>query len=323
MTRKDKDIKEYTVWLFALFFATLFVFIISWTSLLGREFSDIHNYVERIAYLYGGGSEAIFNGLQWLLDEPLWKGILLFIGEEFTDYRLALYWVSFVAVALHGAFIFKRVEFYIALFFLFNPMSVNLFIEQIRIALAFGLVLLAYESSKKYIAVPLLIMGFLIHASMPVFIGLYGLLYWLRNTTEAKKYYLIALFTALLMAMFMKYGVNIILQALGDRHANYDQAIGGSSIAYSAFWLLLSLVLAIFAEFNNKKERLLVAYAITFLSFFFFASVLGIYAQRYVAVIMPIIIVSISYLPKHWKQWTYLSLLGYNLLMFKYWFTAG
>ena len=323
MSDRNKHFNLYNIWFSSLLFSIVFVFFIPWTDFLGREFSDIHNYVERIIYLDGGGSEAIFHGIQWLLDEPLWKVVLVIIGDTLTDYRWALYGVSFVALTLYGQFLFKRVDFYIGMILLFNPMSVNLFIEQIRIALAFGLVLLAYESSKKYLSIILLFMGFLIHASMPIFIGLYGLLYWLRNTTEAKKYYLIALVTALFMALFMKYGVNVILQILGDRHANYDEAIGGSSIAYSAFWLLLAFVLATFAEFKSKQERILVAYAITFLSFFFFASALGLYAQRYVAVIMPIIIIAISYLPKHWKQWTYLSLLAYNLLMFKYWIMAG
>ena len=55
------------------------------------------------------------------------------------------------------------------------------------------------------------------------------------------------------------------------------------------------------------------------MGFYFFASALGIFAVRYVTVIMPIIILAIGYLPKHFKQGTYLFLLAYNIYSFKYW----
>ena len=121
------------------------------------------------------------------------------------------------------------------------------------------------------------------------------------------------------MAFFMKYGGNIILMLLGDRRANYGEIIEASSLSFSVAWFIIALVVATFAEFKGSKNRVMVAYAITIMMFFFFSSILNMFAARYVAVIMPFIIIAIGYLPKHFKQGTYLFLFAYNIFAFKYW----
>ncbi|CAA6811827.1 MAG: Unknown protein [uncultured Sulfurovum sp.] len=106
---------------------------------------------------------------------------------------------------------------------------------------------------------------------------------------------------------------------LGDRRANYGEIIEASSLSFSVAWFIIALVVATFAEFKGSKNRVMVAYAITIMMFFFFSSILNMFAARYVAVIMPFIIIAIGYLPKHFKQGTYLFLFAYNIFAFKYW----
>jgi hypothetical protein len=81
----------------------------------------------------------------------------------------------------------------------------------------------------------------------------------------------------------------------------------------------MALVIAPFATFEHDRERIIAGYAITMMSFFFFSSLLGMFAQRYVALTIPLIIVSVGYLPKHIKQATYTGFFFYNLLQFSYW----
>jgi hypothetical protein len=314
-------IKEqgYTVWLWAFLYATVYVFMIPWVDILGKEFADTANYIFRITYLKEGGTEAQLTGVKWLLDEPVWRLIIILLGEVFEDYRLALYFVSFFSMLLYGIFFFKRVEFYVVMLLLLNPMSVNLFIEQVRIALAFGLLLFAYDLHSKYLKSLVGLVAFFIHASMPIFIALYFILEYTNRKVEPRKFYLIALGIALGMALFMKFGMDAILSSVGDRHAGYGEISAGSSLAYSMIWFIIAMIISIFATFNEEAERVTAGYAIVFMSFFFFGSILGVFAQRYVAVIMPIIIIAIGYLPRHLKQGTYLFLFAYNLLMFKYW----
>lgn len=307
------------MWIFSTLYAFLFVFLIPWTDILGYEFVDILNYLTRIVYLYEGGTEAHHTGIQWVLEEPLWRYIIILIGHTFTDYRLALYLVSFIIIVGYGSFLFRRVEYYIGMILLLNPMSIDLFMAQIRSALAFSLLLIAYDLRSKWWRYLFVLMAVFIHASMPLFLAIYFMLSWLNQNVESKKYYLIAIGSALVIAFFMKYGLNIILILLGDRHAGYENVIDGGSIAYSIVWFMMALVIATFATFEDEKERVLAGYAITMMSFFFFASLFGLFAQRYVALSMPLIIISVGYLPKHFKQGTYVAFFAYNLLMFSYW----
>ena len=311
--------KNYNLYLISLFYAIFITYVIPWTSIYNGEFVDMQNYLLRVKYLHLGGTEAMPTGIAWLLSEPIWKYIVLAIGNNFHDYRLALYLISIIITFLYAIFLFKRVEYYIGMIFLFNPMFIDLVMAQVRSALAFALLLWAYDLSSKRWSSIVAIVAFLIHASMPLFIVIYFLLSKLNEKFVPKKFYLISIISALLFALFMKYGVDILLSLIGDRHANYDKIITGASISYSIVWfIMIGVVVATFATFNNEKDRVIVGYAIVMTSFFFFSSILGNFAQRYVALTMPLIIISIGFLPKHYRQGTYVVFFLYILLMFKY-----
>lgn len=317
----------YLNYLTSLLFAFVFVYMIPWVELYGEEFADIHNYVERLKYLARDGHEGDLGIVQWFLSEPLWKGFLYLVVSVFDDYRAVLYGLSAFVALVYFSFLLKRVEFYIAIIFLFNPMVVDLFMGQIRNAVAFSFVLIAYDlyENKKVhnnFTFIILFLAIFIHVSMLIYYAIFFILYQLNKRVENKKYYLVAILFAFIIALFMKYGSNILLAMLGDRHADYKDVIGSSSLSYSIVWFMIALVLATFADFSKEKERIFVAYAITILSFFFFSSVLNMFAARYAAVIMPITIIAIAYLPNHLKQGTYLFLLLYNLFSFKYWFVV-
>jgi hypothetical protein len=204
---------------------------------------------------------------------------------------------------------------------LLNPMIIDMIIAQIRIALAFGLILMAYDLRSRWGSALLIVVAFLIHASMPVFLGIYYILYYLNGEIKAKKIYLVSLALAIILALFMKYGIDTILNLIGDRHAGYEDVIKGSTLSYSLVWIIIAMILATFALYENDEERIIIAYAITIMSFYFFASALGIFGKRYVTVTMPFIIIAIGYLPKHYKQGTYLLLFLFNTYTFKLWMT--
>ena len=135
----------YLNYLLSFFFAFVFVYLIPWVELYGSEFADIHNYVERLKYLARDGHEGDLGIVQWFLSEPLWKGFLYLVVSLFDDYRAVLYGLSAFVALVYFSFLLKRVEFYIAIIFLFNPMVIDLFIGQIRNAVAFSFVLIAYD----------------------------------------------------------------------------------------------------------------------------------------------------------------------------------
>jgi hypothetical protein len=310
--------KTYNLYIISLLYAIFIAYIIPWTTIYHGEFVDTLNYLKRIEYLSVGGTERVYTGFSWLLSEPLWKYIIIEIGLIFDDYRFALYLISILIVFLYSIFIFKRVPYPVGMILLFNPMFIDLVMAQVRSALAFAILLLAYDLKSKIWTTILSIMAILIHASMPLFILIYFLLNKLNKSVSPKKYYLITIVTALLFALFVKYGVGLLLKIIGDRHAGYENVIASASLSYSIVWFIIGLIVATFATFKNEEDRIIAGYAITMTSFFFFSSLLGNFAQRYVALTMPLIIISVSYLPKHYKQGTYLLFFMYILLMFKY-----
>jgi len=319
---------NYLNYLLSFFYAILFVYIIPWVEIFGSELTDVYFYIDRIIYLKGGGDEAVYTGIAWFFTEPLWKEIIIavgnnFDGNTFEDFRPVIYGFSFIIMFTYASFIFRRLEFYVAMILLLNPITVDLVLAQIRIAFAFVFVFIAYEiyernDNCKIVPLFLLIAAFLIHMSMILFYGFYYLLYWLNERVEDKKYYLIAIGAALFLALFMKYGSNAILLAIGDRHADYDKIIDASPVTRTFAWAIIGFILATFAEFKDPKNRVIVGYSITIMFFYFFSSALGVYATRYLAVTMLFILISIGYLPKHIKQGTYLLFFFYTLLQFKY-----
>ena len=311
--------KNYNVWILSFLFAFTFVFIISWIDIKGHDFEDIVQYIRRMVYLHAGGKEEEYTGILWITSEPLWKFIIMQLANVCDDYRWAMYLVSFISIGLHATFLFRRIPVIVAVVFLINPMTVDLMMAQVRIALAFGLVLVAYDLKSKKLAILLMFSALLIHASMPIFIGMYYILFELNKRIEAKKLYLTALAMGILMAVFMKYGVNSILSAIGDRHADYANDSVVSTVSYSIIWILISGLIATFSSFENEEDRLLATYVIVFMSFFFFASTMGVFGKRYVSVSMVIIVASLSTLPKHIKEGTYVLLFMYNIYLFKFW----
>jgi len=309
-------------WIYALLFATVFTFLIPWTEIRGSEFEDIENYLFRIDYLHNNGQERVYYGLAWLLSEPLWILMLHGIGDFFTNPRTALYIISFFIAIVFSSFLLKRLPVFIVIIFLINPLTIHLFLEQIRSGIGLSLLILAYENSSKKLSIILLIIAPLIHVAMLVFIGIYFLLYFLDQKVKANTYYLWVLVIAFIFALFIRYGLQGLLVIIGDRHAQSAQPENVTSVKYTIMWVLIAGIFATFADFSKRHIRIIVGYAIFMMSFVFFLSLIGSTTTRFVAAVIPLILLSINYLPKHFKQGTYLLLFTYNVLLFQYWFRA-
>ena len=315
--------REQPYWFYALLYATVYVFIIPWTEIRGGEFTDIENYLFRINYLHRGGTEHVYHGIAWLFSEPLWVAILHWIGNTFTDIRLVLYGISFFIVTIFSHFLFKRLPIFLVIIFLINPLSVHLFMEQVRSGVGLALLLLAYDSSSKKIAIFLIFIAVFIHVAMFIFVTIYFLLYLLDHKVEPRKYYLWIVVLAFLFTLFIGYGLQGILHAIGDRHATSGQDAGKvTSVKYTIGWFAFAGIFALWADFTKRNIRIIVGYAIFMMSFVFFLSLIGSTSTRFVAAVIPFILLSISYLPKHFKEGTYMLLFAYNVLLFQYWFRA-
>ncbi len=316
-----KQIDAILLFMLIFSYAYFFVYIIPWIDIVGKDFSDIKNYMERIEYLRQGLPEREFSGIGILFSEYLWKYISIAIGHYFNDYRAGLYLVSFISLSLYSFFTFRRVNIVLVSILLITPMFIDLVMGQLRMSIAFPLLLMGYElRDKKIFFIPILIAIF-IHSASFIFIGVFLILRYMEKEFPLENLYRNSMILAFLMAFFMKWGVDIILVAVGSPKAHYNSIIEATSISYSLVWFILALVLVLKAPIDEVKERVIISFSITMMSFFFFASIFGVYGQRYVAISIPLIIIAISYLPKHYKQAIFLTFLLYQFLQFKYWFS--
>jgi len=320
---KDKFFKtmdSVVLYLFILGYVYLFVYLIPWIEILGKDWTDISNYTFRIEYLARGGEEQGITGfISLLFSEYIWKVILLGIGEFFQDYREGLYLVSYVALLLYALFTFKRVHFLLAIALMINPMFVDLIMGQIRIALAFPILLLAfhYRIYRRF-SILLILIALFIHTATILFLGIYFLLKIIDYYTEHRSLYFVSLGLGVAMALFIKYGVIFLLSIVGDRRAAYADSYQSSSLTFSLPWLIIALLLTWKANFESKEERLITAFSVLMISLFFTVSALGLYGQRYVAISIPLIIIAIGFMPKHFRHWTWAYLFFYQFLQWKY-----
>lgn len=299
-------------------YAFIYIFIIPW------DFSalvDYNNYLGTIRRLARYGDTSHFTGYSIIVSEALWRMILMKFSEYPTYYEDLLRLVSFFDLFIYTLFTSKRVNIFFIIVFFFNPIFMDLVMSQLRMATAFSLLIIAFMLDNKKIQIALLISAIMIHTATIVFIGVYYILYLFQSILKSRKLYLYALILAFVIALFLKYGVDSILVPLGDKRAHYSEIISGNSIKYSIFWFFASLVLVLKSKYHESdlKLNLIISFSIVMMSLFFFSSVLGSYGERYVAVSIPLIVISIYVLPKNYSWALFFVFFVWQLIQMFYW----
>jgi len=275
-----------------------------------------------MSYLSEGGKETTYSGISILSSEILWKKILIFITTKMNDivtYRESLLFISFISLFIYASFLFKRVNIFIAGVLLFNPMFMQLIIEQVRMALAFALLVLAYE--KKFTKTSIILVGVavLIHTATLLMFAIYMSILVATKIYKGRKLYFYSVLFALVLALFLKYGVDIVLAFMGDRRVGYSEDVGSSGIKFSIFWFILSLIFLIKCKvLDDSKE--IVSFSIIMMNLLFFSALTGNYGHRYVAVSIPLIIYSINTIQAKFRLAVFFLLFIYTIVLWFYWF---
>jgi hypothetical protein len=305
-------------------YSLIFIYLIPWTELKGIEFVDLINYTKRIVYLSNGGKEKEYFGLSIIFSEIVWKYILIYLGTIFTDPYFAISIISFISLFIYTYLILMKTNNYFLLILLFNPMFVDLIMGQVRIAFAFALLLITYELliKKKYIFLSyiLIIISILIHTAMLIIIIFSIYIYFFNNYfSNIKLYYLWAILIAFIAAFFLKFGADVILLSVGDKRANYAEVIEASSLKFSLFWFILAFFIFIYSKSTKKEENNIIIFSFIMIGLFFFSSLINAYGQRYVAISIPLILLSISFLKKNQQYFLYSLVFLYLILQYYYW----
>jgi hypothetical protein len=314
-----KDLFRY---LFCALLSIAYAFF-PWES-LGITFEDLAVYLERINLLVAGTDGDIPTSgagfVYFISNEILWRWILSFIGAMFQDPRIGLGIISSFSLFVYSAFLLKRVNPFLAAYFLLNPLFIDLILSQVRISLAFSLLLIAAMANKKMIRVAAAIAAIFIHTASIAFIVFFIILKLMLAKFHRLNFSYLCIFAlagGAVFALYLAFGLNFILSLIGDRRENY--VADSSSFLFSSFWFFLALMLCAGQRKISPQDRLVFLYSIAMLSIFFFSSMFGVYGSRFTAVALPLIVFSLSLLPPAYKIPGFYIFGLFQIVQWNYW----
>lgn len=282
-------------YIFITIFSYIYVYLIPWE--LAAPLEDLLAYIDQI------NKNPPLGSFSWL-DEYFWKSFIYGLSQSnigYQNYQLALSFVSFTALFIYADFIFKRLNSILSIVVLFNPLFVMLIMSQIRFALAFGLLLIAFQIKSRATSSIFAISSVLFHTVSLFFLVTYFFLKILCYLFTLRAFYIASFIFGLLIAVFIEYGIVFILNFLGDRRVDVFNHAGSSSLKYGLFWLFISLILSFKSKIVYGEKKYILSMSILICSLFFFSTIFGFYGLRFVSLMVPLIAIAINYLPNYYK----------------------
>jgi hypothetical protein len=308
----------------ALLFALLMMSV-PWESLSSRGyFVDIQNYTDYFLY---GESVLEYRRFDSITDyatgEWLWHLLAGYlINDVGVPIDVVFGTITFLCLFSFAYFLAARQAIW-AIPLLVNPLFVHLAFEQLRLALAFSLLLLAYLSGKKLLLALSVVVFGMIHTAIYLFAAIGFTIWLIKRFLLDKGIHLALVFGALfLVGIMVAAGTGmfgeVVLGYFGDRRATrYVGEDGGSGLKFTIFWVGVLTVAALqnrsfFASSENS-------YAVAILAFVASSFVFGGYAGRMIAASLPMIIMAminfraplntvtlvlyVSFISIHWTYW--------------------
>lgn len=309
----------------AVIFALLVVNI-DWELLRGYYFIDRRNYFEY--FKYEENVLSFSDKLKWyqyISIEYLWHAGMPFALEHVTQDIFVIFdALSFFCLFTFSYYVLKKGPWW-ALFLLINPLLMTLAFDQMRMALAFSLLLWAYVLPRSWglISVLLCVLAPLFHTSSVLFILLYaGLVLlrflrgigWFGPTLTLVILVLVGAFMSFVFGDFLQ----SILAAVGDRRADRYLGDASSGIKYTSFWLIFLLVVLL--QKHEFLDDIGNQYCVIILSFVVFNLVFGGYSTRFLAVSLPFMVIAMRSIEQPLLRYGTLSVyLAYACLQWSFW----
>jgi hypothetical protein len=307
---------------------TVFMVIVPWPSiwlaLYHAPMEDRRVYEQQIA----SGYLAIDLGLQsgfwdYILNEYLWGWILNLLIRDLGLSSI----VAFGAISAFVVYVASKVVVKHAhpcfLLLLINPSFVNLAFSQMRIALAWGLVCVAYLIWDKFrgtelLSVALLAAACFVHTSMVVFVALLSIAAYStrrRLRTTPFRSYVELVIAGLLAAALLGPLRVVLLGGLGDRRIDVEYL--SSSVNFYIVWLILAVLLSI--NWRGAVINAPIAFSVSCLALVIGGLFIDVYVNRVIAIALPFFVVAIARLSYSLRIVMIAAYLGYNLVYWIYW----
>lgn len=308
--------------LWAVVLAACFV-AIPWELFSAQGFPDQKNNLDAIdayvKYGYELGGQTLF---ALLLNEYLWRELLVFIGISFQEPIDGLLCLSFIAIALLTFRIIRDAGLIYAIVFLLAPLSVDLFISQTRSALALGIFVSALAIDSKLFRYVTFVLSMFIHSFAIVLFLLHQLnRLILSSTLNARAKILLPVLLGLGASIVWAFLAQAVLAALGDRRA-FQVAILPVSIPFILWWAIFGIFLIAFAEVRGLFRVQFVMLALALLALFVFSAIFGAGGLRFLSLSLPLVFIAIRSIEAPVLRIGLVTgTMMFNLFHFMYWST--
>jgi hypothetical protein len=270
-----------------------------WQESLGLSFPDRDSYLQSITNVVdsGGGLFQFESAsvLALVLTEFLWGQILIFIGTYFQDPSTGLSVISLIAATLTAYPVIRKAGPGYAALMLFSPLAIDLFLSQIRSALALGIFLSALGARHRIVRGVLFAIAFFVHSFAAVLFAMYQFneLVLRRRSLSTRVKVCAALCFGLAASAVWAFLASLLLDVLGDRRAFY-QVMQPATLAYALWWVLASIALLLFVRLKRQDgDGQFVMLAVILQALFVFSTLFGAAGLRFLSLSLPFFVVAV------------------------------
>jgi hypothetical protein len=304
-----------------LTFAVIMVSI-PWERLQGHPFVDRQQYLYHFSY-----EESIFHYLDlrgfldYFFNEALWeylvRSLIHTIGVPIDIVFLA---ISLLCLITFAFFLTQRHNVF-SIVLLCNPLLVTFAFDQLRLALAYSLILIGYMVRRPLIAAILVAFALFIHSSIIIFVGAYFAIKKINNVVNrdgGRQFATYAILCIMALAVSIAIGPlrGPILGYFGDRRASLVGSLN-NSLVYTSFWIGLLGLFALQPKVFLRDE--VNAYSVFILAVTAANLLTGGYTLRFLSIGLPMIISSMLSLSLATRFWAVLFFLIYAIFQWFYW----
>lgn len=305
--------------LFSIGYA-LFVVFFPWEKISRGGFPDFENYVSYYTY-FNTHAESIFGKYQldsiveYFIREALWYEFVRWLTSMTGDASIALRIISFFILFVWSLFLFKRVSYGVALLFLFNPFAIDVAMSGIRNGLAWSLVIVGLMTQSRALRATLFFAGMWIHTATLVLMFFYFFTKYSRRFMKGEILLAGGIGIGVFMGLMLTVGSEFVLGAIGDRRQGVNYMVGGGSLMQALLWGILLCLQCMSGRAYIKQY----IFVIAVLAFYLTMNPFIPWSYRIWAAFLPVIAVSVMYLPPVKRQVFLYLYSGYLVLQYLYW----
>jgi len=298
----------------------LFVVLFPWDAISRGGFPDFDNYVYDYNFLIPQNQSAIefyklSSLIEYFTNEVLWVELIRRLTGMTGDASIALRIISFFILFIWGQFLFKRVNYGVALLFLFNPFVIDIAMSGIRNGLAWSFVIIGLTTKSKILRAALFFIGIFIHSSTLVIAVFYYFTKLARRYLKEKMLLVSGLGIGIFMGLAVTVGGEFIFSVLGDKRLSKNYLVGGGSFLQASLWV----VLLFFQCMSGRAYIRQNIFVIAVLAWYLYMNPPMPWAFRIWGALLPVIAASAMNLPSRKRQIFIFLYAGYLVLQYFYW----